>query len=84
MVMLCDSKYILGVGEEIHSNDKQRWKFLVLHGISRQPIVGACHPAPTLISIFHSRRAHTDMLQRAGGKRGEKRGEEGRRGADTL
>lgn len=31
---------------------KRLWKFVVLHGISRQPIVGTCHPAPTLLSIF--------------------------------
>lgn len=49
-------KQILVVGEEIYSNNKARykrhWKFLVLYGISRQPIVGTCHPAPTLLSIF--------------------------------
>lgn len=54
--MLGDSKQILGVGEEIYSNNKPRykrlWKFVVLYGISRQPIVGTCHPAPTLLSIF--------------------------------
>lgn len=54
--MLLDSKHILGVGEAIYSNNKPRdkrlWKFIVLYGISRQPIVGTCYPAPTLLSIF--------------------------------
>lgn len=45
-----------GVGEAIYSNNKLRdkclWKFIVLYGISRQPIVGNFYPAPTLLSIF--------------------------------
>lgn len=53
---LGDGKQILGAGAETYTNTKPRykrlWKFLVLYGISRQPFVGTCHPAPTLLPIF--------------------------------
>lgn len=89
--MLGDSKQILGVGEEIYSNNKPRykrlWKFAVLYGISRQPIVGACHPAPTRLSIFLlctllAELTQTHCSERQEERRRKGRGEE-RRGADT-
>lgn len=86
IVIMCDSKQILRVGEEINSNNKQRYKsfckFVVLYGISSQPFVGTCHPAPTrssillLCTLLH--RVHTDILQRATEEKKEARGGEKR------
>lgn len=84
--MLGDNKQIHGVGEEIYSNNKPRykrlWKFLVLYGISRQPIVGACHPAPTLLSIFllctlFTEHTQTYCSEREEERRKKKKGERG-------
>lgn len=92
LVKLCDSKQILDVGEEIYSNNKPRykrlWKFVVLYGISRQPIVGTCHPAPTLFSIFLLCTLLAEHTQTCCSEREEARREKGgrgeeRRGADT-
>lgn len=72
----------------MYSNNKPRykrlWKFLVLYGISRQPIVGARHPAPTLLSIFllctllaeHTQTCCSEREE----ERREKKGGERRRG----
>lgn len=90
--MLGDSKQILGVFEEIYSNNKQRykrlWKFLVLYGISRKPIVGTCHPAPTLLSIFLlctllAEHTQTYCSEREEERRKKEGRKEERRGADT-
>lgn len=91
LVKLLDSKQIRDVGEEIYSDNKPRykrlWKFVVLYGISRQPIVGTCHPAPTLLSIFLlctllAKHTQTYCSEREEERREKGRGEE-RRGADT-
>lgn len=83
--MLGDCKQILGAGEEIYSNNKLRykrlWKFLVHYGISRQPIVGTCNPAPTLLSIFllctllaeHTQTHCSEREEERRKKRGERR-----------
>lgn len=90
--MLGDSKQILGAGEEIYSNSKpwykRLWKFLVHYGISRQPIVGTCNPAPTLLSIFLlctllAEHTQTHCSEREEERREKKGREEERRGADT-
>lgn len=92
IVIMGDSKQILGVGEEINSNNKQRhksfWICVELYGISRQPIVGTCHPAPTRLSVFLRRTVLAERTQTHCGERAEEgeRGEgrrEKRRGADT-
>ena len=84
--MLGDSKQILGVGEDIQPNNQLRfkrlWKFAVLYGITRQPIVGARHPAPTLLSIFLLCMLLTERTQKYCGEGEGKKGE-ARRGADT-
>lgn len=84
--MLGDCKQILGAGEEIYSNNKLRykrlWKFLVHYGISRQPIVGTCNPAPTLLSIFLLCTLLAEHTQTHCSEREEERRKKGERGGE--